>query len=62
MTSEHFKGGVHFVVGGLAATLTLYNLMRYAEDTQRHSLVNACAYALLFGLECHNTKRHWSKA
>ena len=56
--SEGFKGGVHFVVGGFAAALTLYNVMRYAETTERRNLFNACAYLSLFGLEFVNTRHH----
>lgn len=61
MLAEQFKGGVHFMVGGFAATLSLYNAMRYIETQERHSLVNLCAYTLLFGLEWRNCRHHWSK-
>lgn len=61
MSSETFKGLAHFAVGGAAAAFTLYNLMRFAESRERHSLVNVCAYGLLFGLEWHNTKHHLTK-
>ena len=61
MSGETFRGGVHFVVGGFAAALTLYNVMRYAEDHETRNLVNIIAYAGLFGLEWKNTQHHLRK-
>lgn len=61
MTPELFKGGCHFIVGGFAAALALYNVMRYVDTQERHSLINAGAYLALFALEFYNTKHHWSQ-
>jgi hypothetical protein len=61
VSGEDFRGGVHFVVGGVAAALTLYNLMRFIETKERRNLVNACAYGSLFVLEVTNTRQHWTK-
>lgn len=58
---EAFKGTVHFIEGGLAAALTLYNLMRFLETRERRNLVNTCAYGLLWWLEYHNTRHHWRR-
>lgn len=60
--TESFKGGVHFVVGGIAVALALYNLMRAIETHERRNLVNTGAYAALFLLEWRNTRYHWSMA
>jgi hypothetical protein len=61
MSTEGFKGGVHFVVGGFAGACLLYNLMRFAETRERRNLVNIGAYAALLGLEAVNTRHHWGK-
>ena len=61
MAPESFKGGAHFVMGGLAATMLLYNVMRYGETKQARNLTNTCAYLLLFGLEWANCRHHWSR-
>lgn len=61
MSTEVYKGGVHFIVGGFVAAFALYNLMEYLEKRRRHSLLNACAYAGVITLEAVNTHHHWSK-
>lgn len=61
-TGESFRGGIHFVMGGLALALGLYNVMRFVESRGSAHAINATAYTLLVGLEIVNTHHHWSKA
>lgn len=60
-TGETFKGGIHFLMGGLALALGLYNVMRFMEVRGRGHAINVAAYALLLGLEAKNTKHHWGR-
>lgn len=61
MSAESFKGGAHFVMGGFAGALLLYNVMRYAETHAWRNALNVGAYTALFGLELVNAKHHWGK-
>ena len=61
MGSEDFKGGIHGVMGGLAAAFCLYNLMSYGERRERHNGINAAIYLGIFVLESYQARYHWSK-
>lgn len=61
MNDETAKGVVHFVMGGFAFALGLYNVMRFVESRRAAHAINATAYTLLVGLEIVNTHQHWSR-
>lgn len=57
---DGFKGSVHAVTGGLAATMCLYNAL---EWSRRHELRLACnmtIYGALWAFEGYQAWRHWS--
>lgn len=56
--SERFKGGVHFVAGGIATAMCLHNLLRWVEDREWRNGLNAGVYAALVAFECVNTLGH----
>jgi len=58
---ESFKGAMHFIEGGIAFAIALYNLQRFTETKSRRNLINVVAFGLLVGLEAVNTRHHWSK-
>ena len=62
MSGDTFKGGIHAVVGHLAATMCLYNLHAYQERKGRHHLLNVAVYAVLVLFEAHHTRQHWRQA
>lgn len=64
-TDEHFRGAVHAVTSGLAATCALYNLMRLSEPTckaKRRHVINVVVYGSLWLYEIHQTHLHWTTA
>jgi hypothetical protein len=61
MGSEDFKGGVHGLMGGLAAAFALYNLMAYGERRETRNAINAGIYFGLWLLEGVQARHHWSK-
>lgn len=58
MTSEAFKGGVHWVLGGLALTCGLYNALRFSETRSLRHGVNAAVYGCLWCFEWRNYREH----
>jgi hypothetical protein len=60
-TGETFKGGIHGVMGGLAAAFALYNLMTYSQTRQRRNAINAAIYFSLWALENVQAHHHWSQ-
>lgn len=61
--SQAVKGSVHYVTGGLALALTLYQVLRLAEapSSRTHLWVNLAVYAPLFCFEGYHTFRHWQR-
>lgn len=60
-SGELFKGGVHSVMGGLAAAFALYNLMAFSQTKEKRNAANVAIYASLFVLEGFQTHFHWSR-
>lgn len=61
MTNDQlYKGVVHAVQGGFAATTCLYSGLRCChKDRSRRHIVNFVVYGLLWGFETYQTWLHW---
>lgn len=59
MDGESFKGGVHFMLGSLVATVCLYNALEWSRRRELHLALNVAVYAPLWGFELYQTFRHW---
>lgn len=60
-SAEGFKGGLHFAMGMLAATFTLYNAGAYIVRPSRRLALNTLVYAGLVVLEARQTRCHWQR-
>jgi hypothetical protein len=58
--AEFCRGGVHALMGSLAFAACAYNAIRFVEDRQPRSAINACGYGLLWAVETfYQTPQHW---
>lgn len=60
-TGDLFKGGIHFVLGSLAATACLYNALEWTRRSEVHSAVNVAVYGGLWIFELYQTRGHWAR-
>lgn len=61
MSEETFKGGVHFVTGGIAVAMLLYNTMQLAETGDKRNLLNVVIYGLVVPFEAAQALHHWRR-